>query len=203
MGSIPEKDGGIIVKAARLAIESMMSKEDTAENKLRMMLSSIVFNAKEGVFVSLYHHHTNELRGCIGFPEHSKEIRYKIVNAARAAAFEDKRFVPISKNELDETIVEVNLLSESKQLPETAKGRKDAIKIGRDGLIVEYGIRRGLLLPSVATENGMNKEEFLEAVCKKAGLNKNYWKQKNVHIRKFETQIFKEESPNGKVAEVT
>ncbi len=202
MRDISAEDGNTIVRAARLSIESMFSKGSQAEKELEQMLLHKVFDIKAGVFVTLCHYHTNELRGCIGFTEHSNEIRETIVDAARAAAFEDGRFVPVSKAEIGETIVEVNLLSEAKPLPQTPTGRKNSVKIGKDGLIVEYGIYRGLLLPSVATENGMGKEKFLEAVCEKAGLNKNYWMQKNVNIRKFETQIFKEESPNGKVIEV-
>ena len=73
--------------------------------------------------------------------------------------------------------------------------------IGRDGLVVEYGLYRGLLLPNVATEQNFSKEEFLEAVCEKAGIPKNYWMQPNVKLYKFETQIFCEEEPNGKIVE--
>ena len=46
----------------------------------------------------------------------------------------------------------------------------DEIEIGRHGLIVEQGHRRGLLLPQVATEHGWDRETFLDHTCLKASL---------------------------------
>jgi uncharacterized protein (TIGR00296 family) len=71
--------------------------------------------------------------------------------------------------------------------------------VGRDGLIIKCGFYSGLLLPQVPVEYGWNEKEFLEYTCEKAGLPKNYWKNQDTEIQKFEGIVFKEEKPNGKV----
>ena len=77
------------------------------------------------------------------------------------------------------------------------------IKVGRDGLIIKHGFYSGLLLPQVPVEYGWNEEEFLEYTCEKAGLPKNYWKNPDTEIQKFEGIVFKEEKPNGVVIRET
>ena len=67
----------------------------------------------------------------------------------------------------------------------------DNIIIGKDGLIVEKGFYRGLLLPQVAPENNMDKVEFLSHTCMKAGLSPNAWREGNIKVFKFQGQIFK------------
>ncbi len=198
---ISADNGTKIVKAARLSIESMLSSGKEKEAQLGKALADELFDYKAGIFVSLLHYHTNSLRGCMGFIN-QEELRFGVVESARAAAFGDQRFIPTDLKEWRDIFVEVNVIGEQIQMPNTKTGREKSIRIGRDGIILEYGIYRGVLLPSVAVENRMDAAQFMEAVCEKAGLNKNYWKQKNVHMKKFETQIFKEESPNGKVIEV-
>ena len=75
------------------------------------------------------------------------------------------------------------------------------IKIGRDGLIVEQGFGKGLLLPQVPVEQGWNKEDFLSHTCMKAGLLADAWFEKNTKILKFKGQIFTEVKPRGEIKE--
>ncbi len=193
------KQGTELVRTARAAIELYIKNPHFDKSVIQSYTKE--FDDKYGIFVTLMHYPTNELRGCIGFLYGSSKISESIVDAAIAAAFEDPRFVSVSSYELNELIIEVSILSELKNLGKTAASRKNNLVIGRDGLVVEYGLYRGLLLPNVATEQNFSKEEFLEAVCKKAGIPKNYWMQPNVKLYKFETQIFCEEEPNGKIVE--
>ena len=67
----------------------------------------------------------------------------------------------------------------------------DEIEIGRDGLIIQKGYSRGLLLPQVATENAFNVEEFLEHTCMKAGISADSWMDESCDVYKFQGQIFK------------
>ncbi len=59
-------------------------------------------------------------------------------------------------------------------------------------MIINYMGYSGLLLPQVATENDMNKLEFLEAICEKAGLPKDKWQDDRARLSVFQVQIFKE-----------
>jgi hypothetical protein len=194
------KEGAELVKAARNSIELYLMTPHFDKEVVKNALSG--FCEEHGIFVTLEHYPTKELRGCIGFPRAVAQIRDSIIDAAIAAAFEDPRFMPVSKEELGDLIIEVSILSEPVIIEGDAKKRKKSIKVGRDGLIIEYGLYGGLLLPIVAVEQKWNEEEFLKEVCVKAGLNTNYWEQHNVKLYRFETQLFKEETPGGKVVEV-
>lgn len=194
------KKGEALVKASRMAIELYLKSRSNVKPLVYESVSE--FKEKYGVFVTLEHYPTKTLRGCIGFLYGSGSVGKLIVDAAIAAAFEDPRFPPLSINEINETTIEVSILSEQQTLGKNAESRKRNLKIGRDGLIIEYGHYRGLLLPNVATEQNFDKEQFLESVCEKAGLPLKYWTQPNVNVWKFETQIFREESPDGNVIEV-
>ena len=89
--------------------------------------------------------------------------------------------------------MEVSILSDLMPVSGSAKKRLDSVKVGRDGLMVQYGMYSGLLLPSVAVEQKWTKKKFLEETCLKAGLHADYWSQPNVKLYRFETQIFREE----------
>ncbi len=192
--------GAELVKAARSSIELYVKSPRFYKG---MVSSNLLhFKDKYGIFVTLEHYPTRTLRGCIGFLYGSSYVYHTLVDAAIAAAFEDPRFVPISHYELDEMLIEVNVLSEMKDLGKSAASRKKNLTLGRDGISIEYGIYRGLLLPGVAVEENLTKEEFLNALCDKAGLPSRYWMQPNVKMYRFETQIFREEKPNGNIIDV-
>ena len=173
------KEGEELVKLARRRIEAYFKSEDVSDDK---------FKEKLGVFVTL--NKDGELRGCIGFIEPVFSLSKGVIEAAKAAAFADPRFMPLQKDELGEIKVEVSVLSK----PELMTGDyAKQIKIGRDGLIVEKDGFRGLLLPQVAPEWKWDAKEFLEHTCEKAGLDRGCWKEKSCKVYKFSAQIFKEE----------
>ena len=194
------EDGADLVKAARNSIELYLTMQHFDSSVIKK--STQRFKERYGIFVTLENYQTGELRGCIGFPRGGSPIGESVVEAAIAAAFEDPRFVPVSKVELEDILISVSVLSDPVAIKGSARERKKSVKVGRDGLIAEYGHYSGLLLPIVAVEQKWNEEKFLEEVCVKAGLPANYWSQPSVRILKFETQLFKEEKPGGKVAEV-
>ncbi|MGC8478613.1 MAG: TIGR00296 family protein [Candidatus Micrarchaeia archaeon] len=194
-------DGKALVKAARSAVELHIKNPHFDKH---IVINSIkhITTDKYGVFVTIEYFPTKTLRGCIGFPHPRGALSQSVVDAAISAATEDPRFVPVSHYELDELTFEVSVLSEPVSLGRSEAARLRGIKIGRDGLMIEYGFYSGLLLPIVAVEEKWGKLKFLEEVCLKAGLPKEYWKQPNVNLYKFETQVFREESPNGNIVEV-
>jgi len=74
------------------------------------------------------------------------------------------------------------------------------IKIGKDGLIIEYGVLyKGLLLPQVPVQYDWDVKTYLEHLCMKAGLFVDTWLNQKVKIYKFQAQIFMEKKPNGEV----
>jgi len=142
-----------------------------------------------------------ELRGCIGYVEAVAPIGEVVEKAAVAAAFSDPRFPPVRRDEIDELIVEVTVLTKPQVLEvEDRRSLPEVVKVGEDGLIVEKGITySGLLLPQVATEYCWDSETFLGETCIKAGLMPDCWLDKSVKIKKFQGVIFRESEPEGDV----
>jgi len=112
-----------------------------------------------------------------------------IVQAAKSAAFSDPRFPPLSEKEFPEIKIEISVLS----LPEKIEAKPDNIEIGEDGLMCEYEGFGGLLLPQVATEYNWGAEQFLRALCQKAGLPLESWQKKGFKLWKFQAKIMNEE----------
>ena len=73
------------------------------------------------------------------------------------------------------------------------------IVIGRDGLIIQFGRRRGLLLPQVPVDWGWDVNEYLRQICYKAGLPDDAWKLKDAMMWTFTGEIFHETSPRGEI----
>ena len=153
---------------------------------------------KRGVFVTIKRFPDGELRGCIGYPLPVLPLGTAVGRAAVAAATEDPRFPPMRANELPRIILEVSVLT----VPETIRGDRpeaivSAVRVGRDGLVVEgYGMS-GILLPQVAPEQGWTAEELLAGTCEKAGLPSSAWRRPEVRVRRFEAEVFREASPGG------
>jgi uncharacterized protein len=194
------KEGDRLVKAARYAIELYMKSTEFRNDIVERTLSE--FTQKHGVFVTIYHYPTKTLRGCIGFMEGVGPIKRLLIEAAIAAASEDPRFVPVSPIEFEHMVIEISVLSKEERIHGDAEQVKKQIKIGRDGLVIEHGYSKGLLLPIVAVEERWSVQQFLDNVCLKAGLEEHAWKHNTSMLYKFSTQVFKEVEPNGKIEEV-
>ncbi|MCW4021828.1 MAG: TIGR00296 family protein [Candidatus Bathyarchaeota archaeon] len=155
-----------------------------------------------GVFVTLnsVNNGTKRLRGCIGLPYPTSPLVNAVIEAAVSAATQDPRFPPVVVQELDNIVFEVSVLTP----PELVKVEKPTdyaskIKVGRDGLILEQGYHKGLLLPQVPVEWKWDPEEFLCQTAVKAGLSPDAWLLKGTKIYRFEGIIFEEVTPTGDV----
>jgi AmmeMemoRadiSam system protein A len=176
-----------VLKLAREAIETYVKtgKKISAPAEYPKELDE-----KKGVFVTIYKK-PKELRGCVGFPYPQLPVIRGLVEAAIEAS-KDPRFSPLSKEELKDIWIEVSILSTPKLIE--VKSQKDCLKkinAGKDGLILQKGYCSGLLLPQV-WEEIPEKEDFLEALCMKAGLLADEWLDSSTKIYKFEVQSFKE-----------
>jgi AmmeMemoRadiSam system protein A len=136
-----------------------------------------------GAFTSLYLR--GELRGCVGYVLPVSPVYRAVADTARAAAFEDTRFHPVTLPEARELEVELSILSPP--LPIAA----EAVEIGRHGLLISMAGHRGLLLPQVPTEHHWDRITFLDQTCRKAGLPLDAWKN-GATIEAFTAEIFGE-----------
>jgi len=142
------------------------------------------FPEASGAFVTIKRH--GRLRGCIGTLECRRPLPEEIARVAVSAAREDPRFAPLSASELEDLDVEVSILGPLEPIDPLDPG---AFEIGRHGLVVEQGWRRGLLLPQVATEWGWDREIFLAQTCVKAGLSPDAWR-KGANVYRFSGEVF-------------
>jgi uncharacterized protein len=134
-----------------------------------------------GVFTTLYHR--RRLRGCVGHVAAVASVYQTVADTAKAAAFEDPRFPPPTREELTDLNLSLSILSPLNSI------RSEEIEIGRHGLLISQDSRRGLLLPQVAVEQGWDRITFLEHTCRKAGLAPNAW-QKGARIEAFAAEVF-------------
>ncbi len=190
------EDGKKAVIFARKVIEEYVKNKKSSKSDLKG-----IFNEKQGSFVTIHSFPSHDLRGCIGIPLPVMSLKEAIIEAATSATH-DPRFPPLSNVELENIIIEVTILSP----PEDINVKKpeeylQEIEIGRDGLIVEQGFYKGLLLPQVPVEQGWDKKEFLNHTCMKAGLMPDAWFDKSTKILRFTGQVFTEVKPKGEIKE--
>ncbi len=138
-----------------------------------------------GAFTSLYLH--GELRGCVGYVLPVSPIYRAVLETARAAAFEDTRFYPVTREEEPNLQVELSILSPPQPIS------PEDIEIGRHGLLISLHGSRGLLLPQVPVEHNWDRTTFLEQTCRKAGLPLDAW-QKGATIEVFTAEVFGEKN---------
>jgi len=189
-------DGRKAVNYARNIVE-----EHVKNNKPPEINIEGVFSEKQGAFVTIHTHPNHDLRGCIGIPLPVMPLADAIAEGAKSATH-DPRFPPLDMEELDNIIIEVTVLTKPEVITvNQPQEYLSEIEIGRDGLIVEQGVYKGLLLPQVPVEQGWDKEEFLSHTCMKAGLMPDAWFDKNTKIYRFSGQVFTELEPRGEIKE--
>ncbi len=137
-----------------------------------------------GAFVTL--RRSGQLRSCCGFLGQSVPLGEALDRAAVRAAKVDPRFPPISPTELKHLDMDVWLLWGMKPVDQRGEDRINAVTVGKHGLQISRAGARGLLLPGVAIDHKMDAEEFLEAVCRKAVLPLDAWKDDDTMLMTFE-----------------
>ncbi|MFX0002731.1 MAG: TIGR00296 family protein [Promethearchaeota archaeon] len=195
------EEGKILIKFTRENIEFYLK-----DNK-RMPIPDKIkekFSEKYGAFVTLNKYNVigNPLRGCIGYIEPTYALYDVIHKVSISSALEDPRFPSVSLEEMDNIVIELSILTPPKLVKvDDPKEYLDKIVIGRDGLIAEKGMRRGLLLPQVPVDHGRNWDviTFLSQTCSKAWLDSDAWKEKSTNIYSFQAILFEEKEPRGEV----
>jgi uncharacterized protein (TIGR00296 family) len=186
-------EGTAAVRAARLYAEAETKREVVDIHFTKK------FSEKKGVFVTITEYPSGDLRGCIGYPEPKFPLKDALKRSA-VSACHDPRFNDLTNGEMETCTFEVTILSVPDEIahrsPEELLSK---IVIGRDGLILKYKGRRGLLLPQVPVEHGWGTEEFLKHLSMKAGYGPDDWKDPEAVIESFKGEIFSETSPEGEV----
>ena len=149
----------------------------------RAVATSDADDLHAAVFVTLTE--GEELRGCIGTLDPSRSLREAVVSATLGAAIGDPRFLPVTAAELPAIEVGISVLGRPVPFVDT-----QTFMPGVDGVIVERGGQRALLLPEVATEFAWGTVQMLENACRKAGLSADAWHDPRTRLSSFRTVRF-------------
>ncbi len=137
---------------------------------------------KCGAFVSL--HKCGQLRGCIGHFGEDTPLYEIVGEMARAAAFEDPRFMPLRRDELKDVDIEISVITPMRRIYSL-----DEFQLHKHGIYIKKGYRSGTFLPQVADEVDWTKEEFVGHCSQdKAGLGWNGWKEAELYV--YEAIVF-------------
>ena len=135
-----------------------------------------------GAFVSLYKQ--GRLRGCIGHFGEDVPLYEIVAEMARAAAFQDPRFSPVTRDELNDLDIEISVLTPMRRIQSL-----DEFELHRHGIYIRKGYRSGTYLPQVADEVNWTKEEFVSHCSQdKAGLGWDGWKDAELYV--YEAIVF-------------
>jgi uncharacterized protein len=169
----------------RLAHDSILSTLEAREISLNPPTPHLA--EPRGAFTSLYLRAA--LRGCVGYVLPANSVYRAVAETARAAALEDTRFSPVTREEAPSLEIELSILSPPEPI------LAEAVEIGRHGLLIGMAGHRGLLLPQVPVEHQWDRITFLEQTCRKAGLPLDAW-QRGATIEAFTAEVFGDE-PRG------
>jgi AmmeMemoRadiSam system protein A len=173
-----DTERGLLKKLARNSIEKALFGKEEEHLDLPAVLKK-----KMGAFVCLKTR--GDLKGCIGNIRGRQPLDRTIRQMALEAAFHDPRFIPLNETDWKDTDIEISVLTPMRKIEHV-----EEIEVGINGIYVEKGGYSGLLLPQVATENGWNRQTFLEHACLKAGLPRDAWKSKETVIYLFSADVF-------------
>jgi hypothetical protein len=164
---MPTEPGTTLLRLARGAIAETLG-EPAAPHATADWL-----DAPGATFVTLTHQ--GELRGCIGTLIAERPLHEDVTSNARAAAFRDPRFAPVTRREFTGLSVEVSLLSPLEPVAfENESQLLALLRPGIDGVLLEHGWQRGTFLPQV-WEQLPEPKAFLAHLKRKAGLPADFW----------------------------
>jgi AmmeMemoRadiSam system protein A len=179
MSPLTDEEGRSLLTLARRSLESAVLRRGRPD----VAGYAGALAESQGAFVTL--RRRSELRGCIGRVEPNEPLAETVAECAASAALHDPRFPPVTALELPEITTEISVLSPLADIS------PERIELGRHGLVISSGSRRGLLLPQVPEQWGWDREQFLGQTCSKAGLPADAWRR-GARIQAFTTQVVAE-----------
>jgi len=196
-----KKQGTALVRYIRKTLEEYF-KEKTADigDYISEDMKDVV-SREAAAYVTLFKYPSMRFRGSSGHMLPILSLEKTIREATIKAAFRDRRFIPLMKSELMDTIVEFSMLKKPVKIEaDSFTEYPSKIKIGRDGIAIEKGYTRALLLPQNAVMMDWDAKQFLSFALLKAGLNPAN-KSKDIEVYRIQAQVFREEKPKGDVFE--
>ncbi|HIE34219.1 MAG TPA: TIGR00296 family protein [Candidatus Altiarchaeales archaeon] len=195
MAIIKANEGKFLVKYARNIIENYFRGADAKVSEKKKELLSM----SKGIYVVFRGFPKGYLRGSAGYPEAVLPLGEAIRELTIKAATMDRRYHPIKSDELGSVIIEVSILSKPEKLDMSSKDYLNKIRIGRDGLIVEYGGLKSVMLPQFPLEQQWSVKELLSLTCLKAGIEPDVCSSAETNLYRFYAAIFSEVEPRGKI----
>ena len=178
--TLSDADKKALKEIAFNSIRDSLDGKSIAQPIINCQLS--IINSKCGAFVSLHKH--GRLRGCIGHFGEDYPLHEIVAEMARAAAFEDPRFMPVTRDELNDLDIEISVLTPMRRIKSL-----DEFELHRHGIYIKKGYRSGTFLPQVADEVNWTKEEFVGHCSQdKAGLGWNGWRNAELYV--YEAIVF-------------
>lgn len=179
-----------LLRLARLEIASELGLDWSNYSNAEKTNPSQELKKNNGTFVTLTV--DENLRGCIGQIQTTQSLERTVKDNAYSSAFRDSRFTPLTKKEFNLVNIEISILSETVKLQYTdAEDLLNKIKKGIHGLIIHKGSRSATFLPQV-WEDIATKQEFLQHLCMKAGLNYDEWKKNTLDVYTYTVEHFNE-----------
>ena len=179
--ALTDQEKAILLETARRSIETAFEGKYWLPSDTQLTQT---LKAECGAFVTLHLH--GRLRGCIGNIVGVRPLYKTVAEMARAAAFEDDRFRPLTREELEQVHIEISVLSPLRRI-----SSPDELVLGRDGVLMVKDGRSGTFLPQVADETGWTREEFLGHCARdKAGIGWNGWKDADLYV--YQAEVFDE-----------
>lgn len=179
--SLSDEEKRMLKEIAFRSIVDSLQNEGSKHPEVERTLHSSL-NEKCGAFVSLHKH--GRLRGCIGHFGEDVPLHEIVAEMARAAAFQDPRFMPVTKDELNEIDIEISVLTPMRRIQSL-----DEFELHRHGIYIKKGYRSGTFLPQVADEVNWTKEEFVGHCAQdKAGIGWDGWKDAELYV--YEAIVF-------------
>ena len=176
--SLSEDEKRTLKEIALTSIKDSLNGKPIAEHPSL----TATLRQKCGAFVSLHKH--GRLRGCIGHFGEDVPLHEIVAEMARAAAFEDPRFMPVTADELSDIDIEISVLTPMRRIQSL-----DEFELHRHGIYIRKGYRSGTYLPQVADEVNWTKEEFVSHCAQdKAGIGWDGWKDAELYV--YEAIVF-------------
>ena len=178
--SLNDEEKRMLKAIALTSIKDSLDGKRIAQPILNSQFS--ILNSRCGAFVSL--HKQGRLRGCIGHFGEDVPLHEIVAEMARAAAFEDPRFMPVTRDELDDIDIEISVLTPMRRIQSL-----DEFQLHKHGIYIKKGYRSGTFLPQVADEVNWTKEEFVGHCAQdKAGIGWDGWKDAELYV--YEAIVF-------------
>ena len=180
--TLSDEDKRQLKEIALNSIKDSLDGKGIAAANFQLLTLNAQLRSKCGAFVSLHKH--GRLRGCIGHFGEDVPLYEIVAEMARAAAFEDPRFMPVSREELEDLDIEISVLTPMRRIQSL-----DEFELHRHGIYIRKGYRSGTFLPQVADEVNWTKEEFVGHCSQdKAGLGWDGWRDAELYV--YEAIVF-------------